>query len=182
MAFNINAFQGAMKFGGARPSLFQVNITNPVNGASDIQVPFMVRAAQIPGSTLGVVPLRYFGREVKFAGNRTFEPWTVTIFNDEDFAIRNAMEEWSNAISSHEENLRELGSASPVLYKSNAQVTQFSKTGVPVRVYDFVGLFPSEISPIEVDWESEGIETYTATFQYDYWRVSGGITGTAGTA
>ena len=90
MAFNVNLFQGAMKLGGARPSLFQVNITNPANGVADIQTPFMVKAAQIPAGTIGNIAVNYFGRPVNFAGNRTFEEWTVTILNDEDFQIRNA--------------------------------------------------------------------------------------------
>ena len=100
MAFNINLFAGALKFGGARPSLFQVNITNPANAAADIQVPLLVRAAQIPAATLGINDVPYFGRQLRIAGNRTFADWTVTVINDEDFAIRNAMEEWSNTINS----------------------------------------------------------------------------------
>jgi hypothetical protein len=170
-----------MKLGGARNSLFQVNITNPVNGVADIQVPFMVKATNIPASVITPVPVKYFGREVKFAGSRTFEQWSTTVINDEDFAIRNALEEWQNAINSREGNLRSLGSASPVLYKSTAQVTQFSKTGVPVRVYNFVGLWPSNIAAIDLAWDSsDQIEEYVVTWDYDYWEVSGGITGRAG--
>lgn len=178
MAFNINEFQGAMKLGGARPSLFQVTITNPVNGAADIQVPFMCKGAQIPSSVLTPIPVNYFGRPVNFSGNRTFEPWTVTIINDEDFGIRNALEAWSNSINSHEGNLREFSTGSPVLYKADAQVTQFSKTGAPVRVYNFVGIFPEVISGIELSWDqADAIEEYQVTFRYDYWDVSGGVTG-----
>lgn len=182
MAFNVNIFTGNLKFGGARNTLFQVNITNPVNGISDIQVPFMVKAAQIPASTLGNIPVPYFGRKVNLAGDRTYEPWTVTIINDEDFSIRNAMEEWINSINSPQGNLRELGSASPSLYRTNAQITQFSKTGVPLRVYDFINLFPTEISTIDMSWETnDTIEEFTVTFQYDYHVIAGGITGNAGT-
>lgn len=179
MAFNVNLFQGAMKLGGARPSLFQVNITNPVSGGADIQVPFMVKATQIPESTVASIPVKYFGRDVKFAGQRTFPDWTTTVINDEDFAIRNALEQWSNSINTHQGNLRALGSASPVLYKSTAQVTQFSKTGIPVRVYNFIGLWPVTIGTIELSWDSaDAIEEFPVTWAFDYWTVSGGITGT----
>lgn len=180
MAFNINLFAGALKFGGARTSLFQVNITNPANGVADIQHPFLVRAAQIPAATIGALDLPYFGRQLRLAGNRTFADWTATIINDEDFAIRNAMEQWSNTINSFQGNLRNFGASSPALYKSTAQVTQFSKTGVPLRVYNFVGIFPTEVSAIEMDWASEGVSEFTVTFTYDYWEVSGGVTGNAG--
>ena len=181
MAFNVNLFQGAMKLGGARPSLFQVNITNPANGVADIQTPFMVKAAQIPAGTIGNIAVNYFGRPVNFAGNRTFEEWTVTVINDEDFAIRNAIEQWQNTINSVQGNLRTFGASSPVLYKSNAQVTQFSKTGVPIRVYNFVGIYPTSLGAIDMSWDTaDSIEEFTVGFTYDYHEVSGGITGNAG--
>lgn len=181
MAFNINEIRSQLTFGGARNSLFQVTIQNPVNGVADIKVPFLVRAAQIPASTLGVMEVPYFGRKIRLAGDRVFGDWTVTVINDEDFLIRNAMEQWSNSIQSLQGNLRAFGSASPLLYKAQAQVTQFSKTGLPIRTYTFNGIFPSEISPIDVDWSStDQMEEFTVTFQYDWWEVTGGITGNAG--
>tara|TARA_Y100000385_G_C13019129_1_gene605314 strand:+ start:629 stop:1177 length:549 start_codon:yes stop_codon:yes gene_type:complete len=178
MAFNIQEIRSQLVLGGARASLFQVQIANPANGAGDIKVPFMVKAAQLPASTLGSFDVPYFGRKIKIAGDRTFAEWTVTIINDEDFLIRNAMEQWMNSINSHAGNIREFGSASPLLYKSNAQITQFSKTGVPIREYTFNGMFPTEVSAIEMSWETtDAIEDFTVTFQYDFWEVSGGVTG-----
>ena len=109
MAFNINLFAGALKLGGARTSLFQVNITNPANGAADIQVPFLARAAQIPAATIAPLDVPYFGRNLRLAGNRSFADWTATIINDEDMEIRNAMEEWSNTINGFQTNLRKFG-------------------------------------------------------------------------
>lgn len=182
MAFNVNELRSQLTLGGAKPSLFQVQISNPVNSIADLKTPFMVKASSLPSSTLGMIEVPYFGRKVKIAGDRTFEEWSVTIINDEDFLVRNAMEQWMNAINSHEGNIREFGAASPNLYKSQAQITQFSKTGVPVREYSFNGLFPTSISAIETNWETvDQIEEFTVTFQYDYWTV-GGLTGNAGTA
>ena len=180
MAFNVNDFAGALKGGGARSSLFQVQITNPINGVADSQVSFMVKAAQIPASTLGTVEVPYFGRQIKLAGNRTYAEWAPTIINDEDFAIRNAMEQWSHSINSAQGNLNTAGGTAPSLYKANAQVTQFGKDGSILRVYNFVGLYPSEVGAIDLAWDNEGIQEYGVTFQYDYWEVSGGSTGNAG--
>jgi hypothetical protein len=181
MAFNVNEIRSQLTLGGARQSLFQVTIQNPANGVADIKVPFLVKAAQIPASTLGTIEVPYFGRKIRLAGDRTFDAWTVTVINDEDFLIRNAMEQWSNQIQSLQGNLRTFGGASPLLYKAQAQVTQFSKTGVPIRTYNFNGIYPSDISAIDLAWDStDAIEEFTVTFQYDYWEVSGGITGNAG--
>lgn len=181
ISFNINEFKGAMALGGARPSLFQVNITNPVNGIGDIKIPFTAKATSIPASNITPIEQFYFGRPMKFAGNRTFDDWEVTIINDEDFIVRNALEEWTNAINSFEGNLRSLGSSSPVQYKSNAQVTQFGKTGAPIRVYNFVGIFPTVVGSIDLGWDqTDAFEEFAVTFAYDYWEVSGGVTGDAG--
>jgi len=177
MAFNINEMRSQLTYGGARQNLFQVDIFNPANSSGDAKTRFMCQAAQLPGSDLGVIPVFYFGRQMKLAGDRTFAEWTVTIINDEDFLIRNAMEEWSNAINRLQRNVREINR-----YKSQATVTQFAKDGSKLRSYDFNGIFPSNISPIELDWSTtDQIELFQVTFQYDYWNVGdSGVTGDAG--
>lgn len=176
MAFNINEMRSQLVYGGARQNLFQVRINNPANASGDLKTPFMVQAAQIPESQLGVIPVFYFGRQMKLAGDRTFGDWTVTVINDEDFLIRNAMEEWSNRINRLERNVRDINR-----YKSNATVIQYAKDGTPIREYKFNGIFPSVISPIELDWAStDQIESFQVTFSYDYWTVSGGTTDRAG--
>ena len=170
MAFNINQFKAELVGGGARPTLFQCQITNPINPAADIKIPFMVRAGGIPESTVGSYQVPYFGRQVKYAGDRVFADWTVTIINDEDFAIRNAMEEWMNFINSHDSNARGL----PQQYKSTGQITQYSKDGSPLRTYVFEGMFPIAIDGIQMDWsQTDSIEEFSVTFQYDLWRVEG---------
>ena len=183
MAFNINEIKSQLVGGGARQSLFSVQFNNPANGVANVKVPFMVRAAAIPAARLGNIPIPYFGRKINIAGDRTFEAWRATVINDEDFLIRNAMEQWSNAINSFEGNLRNFGGASPLLYKSDAVVTQYSKTGDILREYTFHGIYPQDVSDIALDWNStDQIEEFTVTFNYDYWEVTGGVTGNAGGA
>ena len=181
MAFNINEIRSNLALGGQRPTLFQVEMTNPANSAGDIKTPFLVRASQVPASTLGFIEIPYFGRKVKIAGDRTFAEWNVTVMNDEDFLIRNAIEEWMNEINSHLGNVRGFGSAADLNYKSTAEVTQFSKTGVPLRKYKFNGIFPVNLTEMEVDWNATDlIQEFQVTFQYDWWEISGGSTGNAG--
>ena len=130
----------------------------------------MVKTAQLPGSTLGTIEVPYFGRNVRYAGDRTFEDWTVTVINDEDFAIRNSLEAWSNAINTHDTNQRAL----PQDYKSNGIITQFGKDGRALRSYIFEGMYPLTIDAIELGWDQvDAIEEFGVTFQYDFWRVEG---------
>lgn len=177
---NINEFVANLKLGGARPTHFRVFVTNPVNPIADLQIPFLCKAAQIPAENRGQIPVNYFGRATKLEGNRVYDDWTVTVINDEDFLIRNALEQWSNAMNGPESNRRNLGSASPLQYRTDAYVEQYSKTGVPIRKYKFHNLWPSSIGPIDLSWDQlDAIEEYTVTFTYDYHTVSG-LTGDAG--
>lgn len=178
MAFSINEFKSQLVGGGARSTLFQVQITNPILGVADFKIPFMIKAASIPESNVGTIQVPYFGRMVKYGGDRTFGQWQVNIINDEDFAVRNAMEAWSNAINSHITNFR----SAPFDYKAQAQVTQYGKDGTVLREYTFEGLFPTAISGIDLAWANQDqIEEFGVTFEYDVWRVSGGVTGNSTT-
>lgn len=180
MAFDITTFRSNLKWGGARTNLFSVSITNPVLGIADLEIPIKCRAASLPAVTNNPIEVAYFGRRVKYPGNRTIEDWNVTIINDEDFLIRNALEAWSNGINSFEGNTRTLGSSSPELYKSEAVVRQYSQTEAVLRTYKFIGIFPTQISPIELDWDSDGIQNFNVNFSVDYYYVDDNITGDAG--
>lgn len=181
MSFNINEMKSALSRGGAKPTLFEVVITNPIANGFDAQIPFLAHTTTLPSSTIGTYDLPYKGRKIGQAGDRVFQPWTVSIFNDEDFGIRNTMETWMNAINSHTGNLRLTGTSAPAAYKSQALVTQFSKTGQAVRTYKFEGIFPISVGQIQLDWNNtDTIETFDVEFKYDLWTVEG-ITGTAGT-
>ena len=171
MAFNIDTFKGQIPGGGARPTLFSVELT----GAEYYKVPFLAKAASLPASTLGTIELSYFGRKVKVAGDRTYAEWSITIINDEDMLIRKGLENWHSKVNHASSNLRTMTE-----YKEDAQVHQMGKTGGIIRTYNFVGLWPSEIGAIELAWDTnDAVEEYTVTLQYDYWTVgtgAGGIT------
>ena len=176
MAFNVAEFRANMLGDGARPNLFAVTLVFPtfVTGGSvaGTKTTFLAKAAQLPGSSIAAVPMYYFGRELKFAGNRSFGDWTLTVINDEDFSIRNALENWSNNINSHVTNVRSGNANSPNQYSVDATVQQYGKVGNIIKTYKFVGMFPVDIAPIELDWGSnDSIEEYSATFAYQWWEA-----------
>ena len=173
MAFSVNQFRSQMTGDGARPNLFEVSMpfpgfANP--GDAQQKLTFMCKTAQLPGSTVGVVPVNYFGRELKFVGNRTFADWTISVINDEDFVVRNAFERWMNGINSHNFNVRNPLALSPSGYSVDAEVSQFGKKGDTLKKYKFVGVFPTDITPIDVDWGSnDAIEEFSVTLTYQWW-------------
>jgi hypothetical protein len=184
MAFKVADFKAGLRLGGARPSLFEVTIQNPgyVRQLNNISV--LCRAAEIPAATIGTIDVQYFGRAVRYAGNRTFADWTVTVLNDEDFYLRDAFEAWSNGINTLETNVRippaNLASADRG-YKTTATVIQYGKAGNKLREYEFIGIYPTEVSTIGLDWGNEAIEEFTVAFTYDHWRVKN-VSGEAGSS
>lgn len=194
-AFNVNDFRSQLQLDGSRPNLFEVYLTFPggvVNsGGATTKVTFMAKAAQLPGSTVGIVPLYYFGREIKVPGNRTFQDWTISVINDEDFLVRNGFESWLNLINSHVGNVRDPSMVNDLGYSSQATVYQYPKTGGPdtgnaaIAEYDFIGMFPVDVSPIDLDWGSnDTIEEFSVTLAYQYWTKTAPVpvTDTDGSA
>jgi hypothetical protein len=176
MTFNINEIKSQLQFGGARPNLFQVTFSNPANNAGFLKVPVMVTSASIPASGIQEINVPFMGRNIKVAGDRTdFPAWQVDVMNDEDFLIRNGLEEWHNRINGLETNVRTMTN-----YKSEAQVIQYAKDGSILRTYHFHGIWPGPIGEIRLSWQDNNtIETFPVAFNYDWWTVSG-KTGDAG--
>ena len=175
MAFNVNQFRSQLTGDGARPNLFEVSMPFPgfsLPGNAQTKLTFMCKTAQLPGATLGVVPMQYFGRELKFVGNRTFADWSITIINDEDFVVRNAFERWMSGINSHNLNIRNPVAGTPLGYTVDGEVTQFGKAGDTLKKYKFVGLFPTDLAAIDVDWgTNDAIEEFTVTLTYQWWEA-----------
>jgi hypothetical protein len=162
-----------MQGDGARPNLFEVQMTFPtaVNpGAANRKLTFMCKTASLPPSTQGVVPVFYFGRETKLKGNKTYPEWTITILNDEDFNVRNAFEKWMNGMNRAVTNVTDKWAGNSLGYTTQAQVTQYSKSGDVLKQYVFEGIFPVDVSQIDVDWGSnDTIEEFSVTMAYQYW-------------
>ena len=187
---NITNFRDRLVGGGARPNLFEVNIELPdgVIGQADYRddVRFMVKAAEIPAANIGNIPVPFRGRVLPVAGDRTFDPWTVTVINDSKFNIRDAMEQWSNKINDLQ---FDVGDISPSNYQTKAEVFQLSRGGKTssasstggetinvLRTYNFEGIYPSVVSSIPLDYgATDSIEEFQVTFNYFFWTVGNGL-------
>ena len=187
MAFTIQDFRGkALTNAGARANLFDVKIFDIplMDKTAAAEFEFSCKAAAIPAMAVGTIDVPYFGRVIKVPGNKTFENWTVTVINDEDFNIRNSMEKWIAAMGTHVGNEAKLGGTlegtKPSLY-GQATVTQYGKAGESdtnaLHKYDFVNVFPVSLGEIALAWDSnDAIEEFTVEFAYDYWTHAGVVT------
>jgi len=184
-------FKSKMIGGGARSNLFEVTIEYPdlLGLPTDSDGPkatgeFLIKAAEIPASNLGNIPVPFRGRVLPIAGDRTFDPWTVTIINDTNFKIRDAMEKWSNFINDLQTSQ---GIINPEDYQTSAFVKQLSREGEAnpgtidiLREYRFEGIYPNVVSSIPLDYgATDQIEEFQVTFNYLFYSVPSGSTVTS---
>ena len=176
LPFNLQTFKSrGLQLGGARPTLFQVDLSFPFSTPVGTRVSFLARAAQIPPAPLDTIPVPYFGRKIQLAGDRDFPPWTVTVYNDDDWGLRTALEKWSNLMNYLISNVMD-PSMYPTNYKQTAFVTQFTKEGTDLARYEFVGIFPTNVDAIQLDWDQTNtIEQFDVTFAYDWWIPDSGV-------
>ena len=165
----VDDFKSKLVGGGARANLFKATINFPSYAGGDVELSsFMCKAAQLPASVIAPITIPFRGRQLQIAGDRTFEPWTVTVINDTDFAVRNAMERWMNGINQHNANT---GLVDPTEYQADMIVEQLNKAGESVKRYDFRGTFPTNVSAIELSYDTENaIEEFTVELQVQYWE------------
>ena len=181
----ISQFKSAMVGGGARPNLFEVRMTDLPDFVDDWPsetFQFMCKAAALPASNIAAIDVPFRGRIFKVAGDRTIDTWTITIINDEDFRIRNAMEAWMDGIAKLSNNL---GATNPSAYMRNATVFQLGRGANPrstdadgdrnavLAEYEFIDMFPTNISQIDLSYDSsDTIEEFTVEFQVQSFNLN----------
>ena len=200
----IDSFRSRLVGGGARPNLFEVKLVYPegiATSVADKELPidtrFMVKAANLPASNINVIDIPFRGRNLKIAGDRTFDIWTITVINDTSFRLRNAFEAWMNRINRVD---NATGEVTPIDYQTNAYVYQLgrdvtkagSSVGVSeyigdsvgklgkqkatnakvevLKIYKFHGIFPTNVSAIELSYDqSDSVEEFTVDLQVQWW-------------
>ena len=190
----LDAFKGKLIGGGARSNLFECELYWP-SGASpenaddnDLaeRARFMIKAASLPASTISNIAIPFRGRQLKIAGDRTFEPWSITVINDVDFKLRDSFERWMNLMNKHEDNA---GLTNPTAYQKDLVIRQLGRSSmdqhtsgeaIPVlKEYQFRGAFPTTVSSIDLSYENtDAIEEFTVTMEYQWYDSldSGGNT------
>lgn len=192
---SIDSFKSRLIGGGARPNLFEVEMDFPsVEGDDTAIFPdikddsyrMMIKGAQIPASNIQEVVVPFRGRQLKVAGDRRFEPWTITIINDGDFKLREAFEKWANFITKVSDGS---GTVNPSDYYANWVVNQLGRASTDLAVtgdsnpakievlrrYQMVGCWPSSVGAIELTYDAQDvIEEFQVTMQVQWWQAYDG--------
>lgn len=207
---SLTDFRAAFAGGGARPNLFEVGLTwpagvFPTTGTSGVaaagdqgalvgggQAGFLCKAASLPAAVNGVIEVPFRGRSLKIAGDRTFEPWSVTIINESNMALRASFERWVNYMSLADAGQ---GEVNPATYQADLQVHQLGKAPIgatddlatiqgqdipALRTYRFWGCFPTSVSQIDLAYDSnDAVEEFTVEFAVQWWEADGNGGSTA---
>ena len=178
----ISGFKSKLAGGGTRPNLFEVEMAfpNPIAIENDVKEKsrFLVKAAALPASNITPIDVNFRGRILKIAGDRTFDTWTITVLNDVDFSIRSAFEKWMNFINKMSDAT---GAQDPAEYQPDAYVHQLDRDGSTLRTYKFHDVFPTNISQIDLSYETvDAIEEFTVEMQVQWWEALKGVGANAG--
>ena len=170
---NINDFKAKLAGGGARANQFKVVMPFPgyaqVGGEIE-ELAFLCKATTIPAMTLGTVDIKFRGRSIKIAGDRTFADWSVTVINDTNFKVRNAFERWQNGINNMSDNE---GLTNPADYQVDAFVDQLDRNGNTVKSYTLRSLFPTSVGEIALSYDTvDAIEEFVVTFAYQFFETN----------
>ncbi len=184
----LSAFKSRLSGGGARPNLFEVSIASFPSSIQDAwnadeneSFKFLCKSSTLPASNVANVDVPFRGRILKVAGDRTFDPWTVTVINDEDFKVRTAFERWANVMSKLDDAT---GVSNPGSYMTDAEVSQLGRgaslnattndggQSEVLRTYRFYDIFPTAITEIALSYDTgDTVETFDVTFQIQYFTI-----------
>lgn len=176
---DVLSFLSNLPGSGARPCLFRVQMSFPTlvpnGGVGNNLMTFNAEASAVPGDDIGEIELGYMGRKLYYPGDRTFEPWTITVICDENYAIRDCFENWMSAINSHVGNIRSASAATPAGYSTNPVIQQLSKVdGPPLKTYQFQGAWPTKIGAMDVDWNTNNtVGKFDVSLRYQWWDALG---------
>lgn len=172
MSLQIDSLKAKLSGGGARPNLFKatINFPNYAGGNTDL-TSFLCKAAQMPSSVVGQIDVPFRGRQLKVAGDRTFENWTITVINEDGFEVRNSFERWQNGINEHRNGT---GILNPADYQADLIIEQLNRQNEVIKTITLRGAFPVNVAGIDLSYDTtDTIEEYTVEFAYQYWEAAG---------
>lgn len=170
---NIEEFKARLGAGGARPNQFRVSLAFPSYVPNvDTSYSLLVTGAALPASNVNPAIIQYRGREIKLAGERIFDPWTITIVNDSEFSLRTPFETWMNGMNNRENNT---GFLTPSEYQADIIVEHLDRNDQVLAGgrYTLRNAFPINMSEIALQYAQNDIfEEFTVTFQYTHYDVA----------
>ena len=176
MAFDLSTFTSALASGGARPSLFELNITAPtaVTGLDFNNVKYFCNVSALPPLTVTPIERQYFGRTVKFPGDMVFGDLSTTIMASEGSTERNSFEKWMDAINGTNNNGMIGTLNNSTSFGGTVTLLQYGKSSTnPIHTITFVDCWPTTVgeAPVSYDTASDILQ-FDVTWAYNYYTFA----------
>ena len=177
--FNISKFKGALKGGGARPSLFKFTVTGSPVTLTNLE--YFCQVSALPPLTVTPIEKMYYGRTVKIPGDIVFGDLTTTIYQTEDGNERFNLESWMDKINGHVDNVSSLeGETTNFMgkYSGTGTLFQYAKDGTTtLSEIKFVDMWPQSVTEIPLSYDTASdLEQFDVTWSYNHYEVKVGTT------
>ena len=177
--FNVSKFKGALKHGGARPSLFKFTVTGSPVTLTDLE--YFCQVSALPPLTVTPIEKMYYGRTVKIPGDIVFGDLTTTIYQTEDGKERFNLESWMDKINGHVANVSSLEDETTNFmgkYSGTGTLFQYAKDGTTtLSEVEFVDMWPQSVTEIALSYDTASdLEQFDVTWSYNHYNVTVGST------
>lgn len=167
---NIEEFHST--FRASRSNRYKITGNTPtLAGNGSIDFDLYAKAVSFPGTQIGMIPVSYQGRIIKFSGERQFGEWSIQVYDSSVNHIRQLFETWMQTMDSAKEHVINYNvpanewsvSYDDTTSTATAAGSQWRKKMTLKNVW------PVDISPIDLSYESaDSFSEFTLTLTYDY--------------
>ena len=178
MAFSLSTFQSALASGGARPSLFDLTVSDTPTGVTTTNfsnMKYLCRVSALPPLTISPIERQYFGRTVKIPGDMTFGDLSTTIIQTEGGQERAELETWMQEINHTGTNIMNTKHVTSNGFAGTVKLNQYGKEGIGniLQTIEFVDCWPSAIAEIALSYDTASdIEEFDVTWTYNYYTFA----------
>lgn len=172
---SIDEFKAQLIGGGARANQFRITFATPPSVATGLdlrKMSFLVKSTSMPGQTLGEVAVPFRGRTLYLAGDRSYEAWTTSVYNDTDFMVRTGIELWLNALNNETSNTAQV--TNPSEYQVDLTIEQLDRSGDTLKTMILTNCFPLSTTAIEFSSDAvTEIESFDISWRFSGYKSSG---------
>lgn len=140
---------------------FEVQFDNTV-WSEDLTL--LVKSFPLPKETTDVNTIDHFNQQIKLAGKTTFDGGELVIHDAIEKDVEIMFRAWRNRVYNASKGI--VGYASD--YKINGLVIEYSPNGETFRKWKLIGCWPSTVNYGDLDYETGGYKSITATIVYDW--------------
>lgn len=163
--------------GGSRPNRFEVFPSWPSRiSVNNRESKFKIVSSSLPGAQINTIGIPYRGRTVTFAGDRSYTPWLVGVYDDNNVNnLWKAFNQWKEAMDGHVTHRVENNDFAYNLYQTNWRVNQLDLNGTVLRTIQLFKCWPNVVGQIDLSMGETNFVSFNVSLTFDYMKVTKGL-------